>query len=155
MEANVLGSVALAEETTMTVNQTPNKHRPDYSYDRLQRTLFRIKYYPALCVLVYGISAQLRNLEEMIRERSIEIDRSNIYRWVQKLTPKLEVSIRKGEKYPAGKRVGEWTRCTSRSRSRASGSAFTAPSTRTAPILQPSRHSRRKPVKRESARSST
>jgi transposase-like protein len=30
----------------------------------------------------------------MMRERGIEVDHSNIYRWVQKFTPKLEAAFR-------------------------------------------------------------
>ena len=57
-----------------------------------------------LCVrwyLAYPLS--YRNLEEMMRERGIEVDHSNIYRWVQKFTPQLEASFRKGKKRPMGK----------------------------------------------------
>ena len=57
-----------------------------------------------LCVrwyLAYPLS--YRNLEEMMRERGIEVDHSNIYRWVQKFTPQLEASFRKGKKRPVGK----------------------------------------------------
>lgn len=57
-----------------------------------------------LCVrwyLAYPLS--YRNLEEMMRERGVEVDHSNIYRWVQKFTPQLEASFRKGKKRPMGK----------------------------------------------------
>jgi len=57
-----------------------------------------------LCVrwyLAYPLS--YRNLEEMMRERGVEVDHSNIYRWVQKFTPQLEASFRKGKKRPVGK----------------------------------------------------
>jgi len=45
----------------------------------------------------------LLNLEEMMEERSVEIDHSNIYRWVQKFTPQLEAFFRKGKKRPVGR----------------------------------------------------
>lgn len=46
-----------------------------------------------LCVrwyLAYPLS--YRNLAEMMEERGVEVDFSNIYRWVQKFTPQLEAS---------------------------------------------------------------
>jgi putative transposase len=52
-----------------------------------------------LCVrwyLAYPLS--YRNLKEMMLERGIEVDHSNIYLWVQKFTPQLEAAFRKGEK---------------------------------------------------------
>jgi putative transposase len=51
--------------------------------------------------LAYPLS--YRNLEEMMEERGVEVDHSNIYRWVRKFTPQLEASFRKGRKRPAGK----------------------------------------------------
>ncbi|WP_020160049.1 IS6 family transposase [Methylobacter marinus] len=51
--------------------------------------------------LAYPLS--YRNLKEMMRERGIEVDHSNIYRWVRKFTPKLEAVFRKGNKRPVGK----------------------------------------------------
>jgi putative transposase len=56
-----------------------------------------------LCVrwyLTYPLS--YRNLEEMMLERGIEVDHSNIYRWVQKFTPQLEATFRKGKKRAVG-----------------------------------------------------
>jgi putative transposase len=56
-----------------------------------------------LCVrwyLAYPLS--YRNLEEMMLERGVEVDHSNIYRWVQKFTPKLEAAFRKCEKRAVG-----------------------------------------------------
>jgi transposase-like protein len=52
-----------------------------------------------MCVrwyLAYPLS--YRNLEEMMAERGLSVDRTNIYRWVQKFTPKLEAAFRKGNK---------------------------------------------------------
>ena len=43
--------------------------------------------------LAYPLS--YRNLEEMMEERGVEVDHSNIYRWVQKFTPQLEAAVRK------------------------------------------------------------
>ena len=51
--------------------------------------------------LAYPLS--YRNLEEVMAERGAPIDHSNIYRWVQKFTPKLEAVFRKGKKRPVGK----------------------------------------------------
>src|SRR5512144_1206348 len=50
--------------------------------------------------LAYPLS--YRNLEEMIEERGIAVDHSNLYRWVQKFTPKLEAAFRKGKKRSVG-----------------------------------------------------
>ncbi len=44
-----------------------------------------------------------RNLEEMREERGVEVDHSNLYRWVQKFTPPLEATFRKGKKRPVGR----------------------------------------------------
>ena len=56
-----------------------------------------------LCVrwyLAYPLS--YRNLEEMMEERGVRIDHTNIYSWVRKFTPQLEVKFRKGKKRPVG-----------------------------------------------------
>ena len=56
-----------------------------------------------LCVrwyLAYPLS--YRNLEEMMEERGVRIDHTNIYRWVRKFTPQLEAKFRKGKKRPVG-----------------------------------------------------
>ena len=56
-----------------------------------------------LCVrwyLAYPLS--YRNLEEMMEERGVRIDHTNIYRWVRKFTPQLETKFRKGKKRPVG-----------------------------------------------------
>ena len=56
-----------------------------------------------LCVrwyLAYPLS--YRNLKEMMEERGVRVNHSNIYRWVQKFTPKLEAAFRKGKKRPVG-----------------------------------------------------
>ncbi len=56
-----------------------------------------------LCVrwyLAYPLS--YRNLKDMMLERGVEVDHSNIYRWVQKFTPQLEAAFRKGEKRAVG-----------------------------------------------------
>jgi len=58
-----------------------------------------------ICVrwyLAYPLS--YRNLQEMMAERGVRVDHSNIYRWVQKFTPKLEAAFRRsGSKRPVGK----------------------------------------------------
>ena len=51
--------------------------------------------------LAYPLS--YRNLEEMMAERGVEVDHSNVYRWVQKFTPQLETVFRKGPKRPVGR----------------------------------------------------
>jgi putative transposase len=52
--------------------------------------------------LAYPLS--YRNLAEMMAERGVEVDHSNIYRWVQKFTPQLEAAFRQGKKRPVGNR---------------------------------------------------
>ena len=42
--------------------------------------------------LAYPLS--YRNLAEIMEERGVELDPSNIYRWVQKFTPQLEAAFR-------------------------------------------------------------
>ena len=56
-----------------------------------------------LCVrwyLAYPLS--YRNLEEMMAERGVAVDHTNVYRWVQKFTPLLEACFRRGHKQPVG-----------------------------------------------------
>jgi putative transposase len=56
-----------------------------------------------LCVrwyLAYPLS--YRNLEEMMEERGVRVNHSNIYRWVQKFTPQVEATFRKHKKRPVG-----------------------------------------------------
>jgi transposase-like protein len=57
-----------------------------------------------ICVrwyLAYPLS--YRNLEEMVAERGVQVDHTNIYRWVQKFAPQLEAEFRRsGNKRPVG-----------------------------------------------------
>lgn len=47
-----------------------------------------------LCVRWYvAYSLSLRDLEEMMAERGIEVDHSSVHRWVVKLLPAFEKSI--------------------------------------------------------------
>ena len=56
-----------------------------------------------LCVRWYvAYSLSLRNLEEMLAERDIDVDHSTVHRWVVKLVPLLENTFRK-HKRPVGK----------------------------------------------------
>src|SRR5579862_1383974 len=56
-----------------------------------------------LCVRWYvAYSLSLRNLEEMMAERGIEVDHSTVHRWVIKLVPLFEKALRK-HKRPVGK----------------------------------------------------
>jgi len=48
-----------------------------------------------LCVRWYvAYSLSLRNLEEMMAERGIEVDHSTVHRWVIKLVPLFEKTFR-------------------------------------------------------------
>jgi putative transposase len=75
-----------------------------------------------LCIrwyLAYPLSYRI--LEEMMTERGLAVDHTNIYHWVQKFTPKLEAVFRKGNKRPVGtswpmdetyiKIKGQWCTC--------------------------------------------
>ncbi|MBB5503143.1 hypothetical protein HDG37_007382 [Paraburkholderia sp. MM5384-R2] len=56
-----------------------------------------------LCVRWYvAYSLSLRNLEEMMAGRGIEVDHSSVHRWVIKLVPLFEKAFRR-IKRPAGK----------------------------------------------------
>src|SRR3978361_1552984 len=56
-----------------------------------------------LCVRWYvAYSLSLRNLEEMMAERGIEVDHSTVHRWVIKLVPLFAKTLRK-YKQPVGK----------------------------------------------------
>ncbi len=39
----------------------------------------------------YGVS--YRDLEEMLRERGVEVDHTTLYRWVQRYAPELEIRL--------------------------------------------------------------
>jgi transposase-like protein len=56
-----------------------------------------------MCVrwyVAYGLS--LRNLEEMMAERGIEVDHSTVHRWCHQVVPVLERAFRR-RKLPLGK----------------------------------------------------
>ncbi len=55
--------------------------------------------------LAYPLS--YRNLEEMLAERGVEVDHSSVYRWVQKFTPQLEATFRKGKKLSRQQRLAQ------------------------------------------------
>ncbi|MDE9475117.1 IS6 family transposase [Xenorhabdus bovienii] len=74
----------------------------------LIRKAFKRLHYPvdiiAQCVrwyLAYALS--LRNLEEMMAERGIEVDHSTLHRWVTRLVPLLDKAFRR-YKRPVGRR---------------------------------------------------
>src|ERR1700732_1038334 len=94
------------------------------------RVLKRL-HYPLDVILMcwyvaYGLS--LRNLEEMMAERGIDVDHSTVHRWAIKLLPVLEKAFRR-RKRPVGK-SWEWTRPTFGSR--VNGDISIGQSTRTA-----------------------
>ncbi len=62
------------------------------------------KSFILICVRWYlAYSLSYRNIEEMMTERVISVDHTNIYRWIQKFAPKLEAVFRKKYKRPVGK----------------------------------------------------
>ncbi|CDL86739.1 IS6 family transposase [Xenorhabdus cabanillasii] len=74
----------------------------------LIRNAFKRLHYPtdimAQCVrwyLAYALS--LRNLEEMMVERGIDVDHSTLHRWVTRLVPLLDNAFRR-HKRPVGRR---------------------------------------------------
>jgi hypothetical protein len=75
-------------------------------------------------------SLSLRNLEEILAERGIEVDHSSVHRWVIKPVPLFVNAFRRpSDRWP---RAGGWTRSTSRSK--ANGNICTALSTRKATL---------------------
>jgi putative transposase len=71
--------------------------------------VFKRLHYPfdvmLMCVrwyVAYGLS--VRNLEEMMAERGIEVDHSTVHRWVIKLLPILEKAFRR-RKRPGGQKL--------------------------------------------------
>lgn len=69
--------------------------------------VFKRLHYPLdvilQCVRWYvAYSLSLRNLEEMMAERGIEVDHSSVHRWVIKLVPLFEKAFRR-HKRPVGK----------------------------------------------------
>ncbi|MGF6696050.1 putative transposase [Paraburkholderia sp. MM5496-R1] len=88
--------------TMMAKTKTPRKTLPA----GIGKVLKRL-HYPLdvilLCVRWYvAYSLSLRNLEEMMAERGIEVDHSSVHRWVIKLLPVLEKAFRQ-RKRPVGK----------------------------------------------------
>src|SRR3954453_22741066 len=78
-------------------NFSPKATMIDFKGHRVEKDII------LLCVrwyLAYPLS--YRNLEEMMEERGIQVDHSNIYRWVQKFTPPLETAFRNGKKRRVG-----------------------------------------------------
>lgn len=92
------GKIDSATPLTNTMARTKNtssKMLPDGTGKVLERL-----HYPLdvilLCVRWYvAYSLSLRNLEEMMLERGIEVDHSSVHRWVVKLVPLFEKSFRK------------------------------------------------------------
>ncbi len=88
--------------TMSEITKTPCKTLPA----GIGRVLKRL-HYPLdvilLCVRWYvAYSLSLRNLEEMMAERGIEVDHSSVHRWVIKLVPLLEKAFRR-HKRPVGR----------------------------------------------------
>jgi transposase-like protein len=70
----------------------------DFSGHRFEKDIILV------CVrwyLAYPLS--YRNLQEMMAERGVQVDHTNIYRWVQKFAPQLEAEFRRlCSKHPVG-----------------------------------------------------
>src|ERR1700712_5901594 len=106
------------------------KHAPRKTLPADIGKVLKRLHYPldviVLCVRWYvAYSLSLRNREEMMVERGIEVDHSSVHRWVIKLVPLFERRFDGTSDRLA--RAGGWTKPTSRSK--ANGSTCTAPST--------------------------
>jgi transposase-like protein len=85
------------EEDRNTAKDACRGHRPSAKAPSLSARC------DVACVRWYvAYSLSLRNLEEMMAERGIEIDHSKVHRWVIKLVPLFEKTFRK-YKQPVGK----------------------------------------------------
>jgi transposase-like protein len=87
----------MMEKTT-----TPRRTLPTGIGKVLKRLLYRLDAI-LMCVrwyVAYGLS--LRNLEEMMAERGIDVDHSTVHRWAIKLLPVLEKAFRR-RKRPVGR----------------------------------------------------
>ncbi|WP_143327192.1 IS6 family transposase [Paraburkholderia hospita] len=83
------------------MNNTPRKTLPAGIDRVLKRLHYPLDVIP-LCVRWYvAYSLSLRNLEEMMAERGIDVDHSSVHRWVIKLVPLFEKAFRK-HKRPVG-----------------------------------------------------
>ena len=83
------------------------KHAPRKTLPADIGKVLKRLHYPldviVLCVRGYvAYSLSLRNLEEMMVERGIEVDHSSVHRWVIKLVPLFEKAFRR-HKRPVGK----------------------------------------------------
>ncbi|WP_156992232.1 IS6 family transposase [Paraburkholderia oxyphila] len=86
----------------MAKTKTPRRTLPDGVGKVLKRLHYPL-HVILLCVRWYvAYSLSLRNLEEMMAERGIEVDHSSVHRWVIKLVPLLEKAFR-CRKRPVGK----------------------------------------------------
>ncbi len=64
---------------------------------------FKGKHFPKSVVLTcirwyLSYKLSLRDLEEMMAERGVELDHSTIHRWVVRHTPELEAELRRRKK---------------------------------------------------------
>ncbi|CAB3775300.1 IS6 family transposase ISBmu21 [Paraburkholderia humisilvae] len=86
----------------MAKTKTPGKALPAGIGKVLKRLHYPLEVI-VLCVRWYvAYSLSLRNLEEMMAERGIEVDHSSVHRWVIKLVPLFEKAFRR-HKRPVGK----------------------------------------------------
>jgi putative transposase len=70
----------------------------DFSGHRFEKDIILV------CVRWYvAYPLSYRNLKEMMAERGVQVDHTNIYRWVQKFAPQLEAEFRRlCSKHPVG-----------------------------------------------------
>jgi transposase-like protein len=86
----------------MAKTKTPGKALPAGIGKVLKRLHYPLEVI-VLCVRWYvAYSLSLRNLEEMMAERGIEVDHSSVHRWVIKLVPLFEKAFRR-HKRPVGR----------------------------------------------------
>ena len=54
----------------------------------------RVVAHSFVCSLVLSLPAIYRDVEEMMRERGLEVDHSTVFRWVQRYAPEINKRIR-------------------------------------------------------------
>lgn len=78
----------------MAKTKTPRKALPT-GIGKVLKQLYYLLDVILLCVRWYvAYSLSLRNLDEMMAERGIEVDHSRVRRWVIKLMPMVEKAFR-------------------------------------------------------------
>ena len=59
----------------------------------ITKRTFRRRYFPALTTK-FGQNGSLRDVEELLEERGLNVDHTTVWRWVQYYGPELEQRLR-------------------------------------------------------------